>query len=188
MQMSQEQEEQFLMNYSDAVWKIVNLFRSGMKNGTSDEDLHQEGMIVLMAHARKAKDEEELRIFPRMEIKNAICRYLMKQEVVNYPKTRTSDYTKVVRATKREPLEAAFYILSEDNEDKWIYDIDMNEYLKDMNEYLKTIPEKARDMFMAKLSGEKTTEIAKRLGLTPGAVTHSVQKTLKRFLQERIAA
>ena len=181
MQMSQEQEEQFLMNYSDAVWKIVNLFRSGMKNGTSDEDLHQEGMIVLMAHARKAKDEEELRIFPRMEIKNAICRYLMKQEVVNYPKTRTSDYTKVVRATKREPLEAAFYILSEDNEDKWIYDIDMNEYLK-------TIPEKARDMFMAKLSGEKTTEIAKRLGLTPGAVTHSVQKTLKRFLQERIAA
>ena len=99
MQMSQEQEEQFLMNYSDAVWKIVNLFRSGMKNGTSDEDLHQEGMIVLMAHARKAKDEEELRIFPRMEIKNAICRYLMKQEVVNYPKTRTSDYTKVVRAT-----------------------------------------------------------------------------------------
>jgi RNA polymerase sigma factor (sigma-70 family) len=181
MQMSQEQEEQFLMNYSDAVWKIVNLFRSGMKNGTSDEDLHQEGMIVLMAHARKAKNEEELRIFPRMEIKNAICRYLMKQEVVNYPKTRTSDYTKVVRATKREPLEAAFCILSEDNEDKWIYSIDMNEYLK-------TIPEKARDVFMAKLSGEKTTEIAKRLGLTPGAVTHSVQKTLKRFLQERIAA
>lgn len=173
MEMSMEQEEKFLADYSKAVWRIVNAFKSGQQ-----EDLYQEAMVTLLAHARQARSEEELKAFPRMAIKNAICRYLMKQEVVSFPKTRTTDYAKVVKSTKRTPLESAYFLSSPETEDQWIFRIDLDTFLS-------ALPERARDMFVSKVDGEKPTEIARRMGLTPGAVTHSVQKTMKRFMQER---
>lgn len=181
MQVSREREEQYLREQSRAVWKIVNTFRMGMKYQTSDEDLYQEGMIVLINHLRQAKDEQELKKFPTMDIKNAICRFLMKQEVVSFPKTRTTDYRKVVTSTRRTPIECAIHIKHPDGEDIWIDQIDFESYLE-------TIPERSRDMLLAKLSGEKPTEIAKRFNVTPGAVTHSIQKTITRYLQERNSA
>lgn len=181
MKLSKEQEAQYLLDHSKPVWRIVNSFRSGIKYTTSDEDLYQEAMLVLLSHLRNAKDEEELKIFPRLAIKNALCRYLIKQEVVSFPGTRTTDYSKVVKATRRVPIESATNLSYPELEENILCKIDMESYLK-------TIPEKARELFLARLSGEKPTEIAKRMNLTPGAITHSVQKTLKCFLQERNAA
>ena len=178
MQVSREREEQYLREQSKAVWKIVNTFRMAMKYQTSDEDLYQEGMIVLINHLRQAADERELRRFPTMDIKNAICRFLMQQEVVNFPKTRTTDYRKVVSATRRTPIESALFIRHPDGEDMWIDKIDFETFLE-------TVPTRSKDMLLAKLSGEKPSDIAKRYNVTPGAVTHSVQKVINRYLQER---
>ena len=154
MNVSKQQEEQYLQDNSKAVWKIVNTFRVGMKYQTSDDDLYQEGMIALLAHMRKSATKDELDVFPSLEIKNAICRFLIAQEAVRFPKTRTTDYSKMVKQTRRVHIEKL--LVSADptqSDDNWIERIDMERYLMSLSE-------RDRDMVLMRAHGHKTTEIA----------------------------
>ena len=182
MRYSEQQEEQYLNEHSKAVWKIVNSFQSAAKYHVSLEDLYQEGMIVLLGHLRKSRNEEELSWFPTLSIKNAICRFLLGQEAVSYPKTRTTDYARVVRKTRRVPYEMIVSSLDLPSaESEWIEHIDMKDFIS-------RLPEKQRDWILKRVEGYPASEIAREYGVTAGAITHSVKRNMNRFLNERKTA
>lgn len=176
MRYTKQQEEQYLKNNSKAVWKIVNRFHST----SIEDDLYQEGMMALLEHLRSAKNEEELMKFPTMSIKNAVCRCIMSHEPVSIPSTRTTDYSKTVSRFSRISFADWMSFMADpmSDEDIWIERIDMRSFIDRLSE-------RDRDMILSKASGSQTTELAKKYGITPGAVTHVVQRQMKRYLNER---
>lgn len=175
MRLTPEQEAEYIARNSKGIWKIVNRFRIGALCSADPADLWQEGAIALLNYVRKVKSYDELRVFPVEDIRNAISTFLVGQQVVSYPK-RTSDFNAVVKASKRVTLESIEECVG-DTDNDWIRTIDFRDYLK-------KIPEETMDMIRARYSGESNNSIAKRHRLSPGAVTHRVQRAMKDYLND----
>lgn len=168
MKLTSQQEEQLINQYSRKIWKLIGMFG----NAENCEDLYQEAVLEFLRHIRKVQTFRELRQFPTETIRNALCRYIIGQQVVSYPQ-RTSDFSKKVRMARKVGLETLTDLIGT-TDDEWAR-------LIDLKDYLNTLPADTLDMIQSRNAGEDNNSIAKRHHMTPGGVTHRIQRALKNY-------
>lgn len=74
------------------VWKYIRKGKADI-NAKHYQDLFQEAAIAYINYIRKAQTEEDLKIFPSMDILHAMCLYTLSIQPLSHPK-RTEDFKK----------------------------------------------------------------------------------------------
>lgn len=174
MELSRENEAKLMKQYEKMIWKTVHTFNHHVWHSLS-EDMFQEASIVFLQHIRKAEDMAELRRFPTMDIWNRLCRVVIAYQPVSFPE-RTSDFTQKAASTTALPFDKLVDMAESKTEDDLVAKITIEDFLA-------TLPERDREILKMRANGEVNNDIASRFGLTPGGVTHLVQRTAKKYYE-----
>ena len=89
---------------------------------------------------------------------------------------RTSDFTQKAASTTALPFDQLVDLADSKTEDDLVAKITIEDFLA-------TLPERDREILKMRANGEVNNDIASRFGLTPGGVTHLVQRTAKKYYE-----
>lgn len=164
--------QSYLQKYDRFIWKVVHRFdrRYGGTMTSYKEDLHQECVIALMQHAKKAENEEKLHQMPIMDMHNAMCRFVIRNQAVHYP-SRTSFFSSVIRSAP-DTVELIPEIVDFHRHDTTMDDynnlIGFQSFLSTLNGTEQKVVSLKRDF--------SNREIARQLGVSDAAITRTLNR------------
>ena len=172
MRLDDIQEQEMILRFDRVVWTVVHRFanRAQLGRTVTKDDLHQEGLIVLLKHIRTANDECELKELPLMDMWNAMTRLVISDQPISYPKTRTSDFTKIM-----EELGDTVDYSELENQEIHEYGVEEVEARMNMELFAKTLKKLKREIFLLRMKGTSQVDIAHKLGLSNAKVTRELK-------------
>ncbi len=180
MYLTPEKEQAFVQQYDHLIWSCVRKFRRKMtKQWRDEEDLHQEAVLVFLSFLRSCNSPEDIKKrFPFQDIKNAMSRHAIGEQVVSFPKSRTSDFSKIVNSTKAVEL-------AEETVDAW-HQVNSIDDLMDklaIEAYKESLEGDAREVIAMKMGGKRNREIARKFGVSDVRISRLCQKLGKEYQQ-----
>lgn len=175
MELTSYQEEQLIQQYDKLLWSVVHRFKRKMHNGYDNkEDLHSECVLVFINHIRSCETEEEIKKVPILNMVNAMCRFVLGEQALSYPK-RTSNFSQVMGnvASKVDYGE-----VDRDETQRFEPIDDALDEIAFLDFYHRLSPVDQQIVVM-KLKGKKNREIAFKLGVSDVAMTRAIQKLRK---------
>lgn len=181
MDLSQQQEEQLLNHYDNLLWKIVHQFKKTAYTKNNAEDLHSECVLVFIQHIRSCSTMEGIKKIPFRDMRNAMCRFVISEQALTYPK-RTTDFGKVThRVPEKIDWAAVEYAVPSPFRQN-----PLNTVMERVafESFINALPPKDRRYVQMKLAGMSNTEIAKALGVNNVMVTRTLQRLCKAYQEE----
>lgn len=177
MTLTPQQEEEFILSHKKMVWYIVWRFKSrhaGTAN-LSNQDLFQECMLPLVAHMKNAKSERELNhSIPVRDMVNAMCRFVLRNQAVSYPK-RTSSFKKTIQSAPASvSIDEMDFVWAPSSAENVNFAIDYEQFKQ-------TLSPSAANILHLRESGMTNREIAQTLNISDAAVTQSLKRTLEKY-------
>ena len=179
MKLNAIQEQEMIERFDRVVWRIVHRFmnRAQLGRTCTKDDLYQEGVIILLNHIRKAKDEAELRKLPVMDMWNAMSRLVLGDQPVKYPSTRTSDFRKIM-----SQLSETIEYSELENVDIHDRDIEEAEALTDMKIFADTLNALDRSIVLLRMKGMSRVEVSKYLHIPNAKTTRRLKEIKIKYL------
>ena len=163
-----------IRRFDKALWKLAHEYAFACRETADAQDLYQEGVLAVLEHFKKADSPEEVFYFPTMSVRYAMRCYVLAQQVVRLPRV-TRKYFHYATKTRRATEENFPMRVDPVGEEDWIAAIDFEDFLLNL-------PEPMRETLYARMRGESNQEIARRMGVTPAAITNRVKRTLRSYL------
>lgn len=175
MKLTAIQEQEMIERFDRVVWHIVHRFsnRAQLGRTCTKQDLHQEGLIVLLKHIRRAEDEETLRKLPVMDMWNAMSRLVLSDQPVSYPTTRTTDFRKVM-----SQLGESIDYTELENTNVHDNGLEEAEARTEMEFFAKTLSELDRKIVYLRMKGMSRVEVSRALNI-PNAKTTRRLKAIR---------
>ena len=171
MVLTAAEKEKYCKKYSLVLWKTVHHFKKRIATDVANkEDLYQECVVVLLDHASNARNLSELHRIPIRDMINAMCRYILGNQAVSYPTTRTSDFS---RTLKRASGSVELSVL-----DREITDCSIDEILQliDFEAFAKSLTDEESSILTLKRKNYTNREVARTLGSTDVIVTRRLKR------------
>ena len=175
MELTSHQEEQLMQQYDRLLWSVVHRFKRKMRGGfNNEEDLHSECALVLLRHIRSCSSMEELRKIPILNMVNAMCKYVLGEQVLSYPR-RTSNFREIMDTVNSK---ADYTEVDKDETQRYE---PMNDALDEIafRDFFFSLPPIDRKIIVMKLKRCTNREIARDLGVSDVAMTRAIQKLRK---------
>lgn len=175
MVLTREEEARLLADYSNIVWKIVNRFCAGKSSAIFDrDDLHQEGMILLINHMKNAKTHDELKRFQTMDLVNVMTRYVLKSQAVRLDANRTSTAKQTLsNLSGTVCYESISLAANEEDRDALI----------DFDAFVETLTPKQRDIILLKRKGYSNAEIARMRNICDQSVGETIKRAYRAYAE-----
>lgn len=178
MLFTETQEEQLIHQYDKLIWSVVHRFKRRMGGYHNNlEDLYQEAVLVFIQHIRSCKTEEEIKCVPIRDMVNAMCRFVLGEQVVSVPK-RTTSFSQVIGSVSTK------VDYTEIDLDETKRDLSMDNVVQQMDftHFISSLPPSDRRVVLMKANGYRNREIAQRLGVTDVVVTRTLKKIKNQYL------
>lgn len=178
MVLSQQEETRLIEKYDKLVWNTVHKFKRRMASSHDNkDDLYQEAVMVLLNHIRSSKTEEELCRIPIRDMINAMCRYVMGEQVVTIPK-RTCAF----KASIENVAKAADY--TELDQDDRYRDSTIDEAMDVMvfNDFIKSLNQMERRIVEMKQNGLTNREVSVAIGVTDVVISRAIKRIKKAYV------
>ena len=173
------QKEALFQQYDKLVWHIVYRFGRRMHGGYQNkEDLHGECWVVLYKHLRNCKTQEEMQKIPIRDMINAMCRYVLGEQTVSYPK-RTTNFRAVIDSAEAK----ADLSDDADTRDPIGNVIDRISF----TEYFDTLSPTEQQIITMKLGAFRNREIARALVLSDVDITRTLKRLRKKYIAQSAA-
>lgn len=177
MFLTQVQESELMQKYNRLLWFCVHNFKRSSKL-QDEEDLYQEAAIVFLNFIRSCDSMESLQTsFPFMDIKNALTRWIIAQQVVSFPKTRTTDFKRIMRSAKSAELKEEIAVkTSDDSSMDYIF------AKLTLESYCHSLNETERKVLLLKSMGKRNREAAHELGVSEvkiSRVCHRIKQNIQ---------
>ena len=175
-----EEELRVLEDYSRIAWAFVHRFSDGRGSSLfTQEDLHQECMLVFVRHMAKCERKEELMRFNPMDFINAMTRYVLKNQAVRLDPNRTANFASTIsRVPQTLPLDDVQYVANRQTDpiEEIIERVTLEQFVSQPN-----IRELERDAIRAMSAGCKVKEAAKRLGKSHQVISYALHTAKKKY-------
>lgn len=180
MYLTPEKEQEIVQQYDHLIWSCVRKFRRKMaEQWRDDEDLHQEAVLVFISFIRSCDTQEDIKKrFPFQDIKNAMSRHSIGEQVVSFPRSRTSDFRKIVNSTKSVEL-------ADVTVDEW-HQVNSIDDLIDrlaVESYKETLKGSEREVIAMKMDGKRNREIARQYGVSDVRISRLCQRLGDKYKQ-----
>ena len=175
MKLDAYQEEQLIEKYDRLLWSIVHKFKRKMRKGFNNEDdLHSECVLVLIQHIRSCNTMDEIKKIPVLTMTNAMCRYVLGEQVLSYPR-RTSNFKNVM-----ERMNGKVDYAEVDKDKTKGYDptndaIDLIAF----RDFFMNLSPTDQKIIVMKLKSHTNREIANDLNVSDVAMTRAIKKLRK---------
>ena len=179
MELSPDQERDIIQQFDKKLRAIARSFCRG--KSASEEDCLQELYIVFLKHIRQAKTLEEIAYLPMMDLKNAMCKQVLRGLPVSVP-LRTADFEKRI-ATIRAAGSAEDVSISwtdagyPEAEERISFEL-----------LLRNLSEKDRATIGAMLTAGTMAGAARALGLSKATISRHLQRIKGIYLTGRYNA
>lgn len=178
MKLNAIQEQEMIERFDRVVWRMVHRFvaRAQLGRTCTKEDLHQEGLIVLLEHIRSAKDEETLKKLPVLDMWNAMSRLVLGDQPVSYPATRTSDFRKIM-----SQLSETIDYSELENVDVHCNGFEEAEALCDMDGFVDTLSPLDRHIVLLRMKGMTRMQVSAYLRIPNAKTTRRLKAIYKMY-------
>lgn len=169
MELTMEQKEELLNKNDRVLWNVVHKFKRRLTSGGHDdkEDLHSECVVVYVRYLNSCRSEQDMRKIPVLDMINAMCQYVLGEQVLSYPK-RTADFRKklniVPKRMSYDDIEDGY-----DPTDDTLDEITFGSFYAGLSDADKRVVNH-------KLRGETNREAGRALGLGDTTMTRTIQR------------
>lgn len=169
MELTMEQKEELLRKNDRILWSVVHKFRRRLTAGQCDdkEDLHSECVVVYIRYLNACCSEQDMRKIPVLDMVNAMCQYVLGEQVLSYPK-RTGDFRKKLSTVPKRTDYS-------DAEEGWT---PMDDALDEIvfGDFYAGLSAQDKLVVKHKLRGETNREAGRALGLGDTTMTRTIQR------------
>lgn len=178
MKLTAIQEQEMIERFDRVVWTIVHRFanRAQLGRTCTKDDLHQEGLIVLLDHIRNAEDEASLKKLPVMDMWNAMSRLIILDQPISYPNTRTSDFRKIMEQLG-ETVDYSELV----NHNVHDTGIEAVEARLDMECFANTLGKLDRKIFLLRMGGATRIEVSRILQIPKCKTTRRLKVIFEKY-------
>lgn len=172
------EEEKILSDYSEIAWKMVHRFSDGKGSSIfSQEDLHQECMLVLIQHMYKCETKEDLKRFHPVNLVNAMTRFVLKNQIIRLDHNRTDQSRQILNSCpQKAPLEDAATVAAKDDIDQLIEGIAFEQFLNS-----KMVRPFERTALLKMKDGYQFVEIAEETGKKYQVVQYAIKSARNKY-------
>lgn len=179
--LSQAEEERLVAEYSKIAWKFVHRFADGKGSSIfSPEDLYQECMVVLIAHRNRCETREQLKRIQTMEIVNAMCRFVLRNQALRLDANRTNQIKRILGScAKKVALEKAEHLAYDGTAslDMVVEETALEQFVENDAK----LGELERIAVQKKREGRTVGEIAEFTGRSHQMVSHALKTARKKY-------
>lgn len=177
MKLTKQQEEQLLIRFDKALWKIVYDFkRKTNEKFYNADDLHSECVIVFIKYIRSCSSMSDIERVPVRDMVNAMCRALLDEQILSYPK-RTTNFSKVIKNLPRRKNVDDLCESVQMTTDPW------DEVIENLafQSFRDQLQGREKQIINLRMEGLNNREIAAMLGTNAPMITRTLQRLSKTY-------
>lgn len=173
MKLDAIQEQEMINRFDRVVWRIVHRFMrfNNLGRTCTKDDLHQEGLIVLLEHIRTAENEATLKRLPVMDMWNAMSRLVISDQPIKFPSTRTTDFRKIMKK-----LGETVDYSELDSMNVCDNGIEEIETRLDMECFINSLHGLEKEIILLRLKGMSRSEVSEALHIPNAKTTRRLKK------------
>lgn len=177
MNLTSQQEEEFLKQNDRFLWQVVNNFvNQGPERRNHEQDFHSLCVMELLKHLREAPDWDAAMRFPVKSMLNAMSRLVISSQVLTYP-DRTGGFADILRSA---PTSTQYE--EERSRSSVQYDMDGVLTWMSWNEFVKRQTPINQEILRLKLAGLRNHEVALATKLSDTRVSRRLKQMRDAYL------